>query len=257
MPILPSEFYLLVSQIGLNNSRGSLDFRGGALGNQLPMIKGYHAIRQARGNFKVVLDQQYSGFIAPADLRNVIGGLLLFFSRQTGDGFIQQEQSRFYGDGPADLTTFLNAVRTVGNPGLPLGLQVQKIDDFFHDLAMTQFLDAPPQTGVEGIFSEFDVSTQQQVVEDGHVEEKAQILKGAGDSPFCDEIRGEPHKALPFKRDLSAIRAVYPGYAIKQGRFAGTIGSDDRQDFLRNDVKINVSQGPNSPETYCQLLNFE
>ena len=122
----------------------------------------------------------------------MIGGLLFFFSRQTGYGFIQEKQARFHGDGPADLTPFLNAVRTVGNSRLPKGLQIQKIDDFFHHLAMAQFLGAPPQIGVEGIFSEFNVSSQQQIVEDRHVEEKAQILKGAGNSPFGNGIRGEP-----------------------------------------------------------------
>jgi len=42
-----SAFHLLVSQIGLNNGRCSLDFLGGAACNQFAMIKGYHAIRQA------------------------------------------------------------------------------------------------------------------------------------------------------------------------------------------------------------------
>ena len=102
-----------------------------------------------------------------------------------------------------------------------------------------------------------NVSAQQQIVEDSHVEEKAQILKGASNPPFGNGIRGEPHKALPFKRDLSAVREIYPGYTVKKGRFAGSVRSDHRQDFLRNDVKIYVLQGMDAPETNRQPLNAQ
>jgi hypothetical protein len=56
---------------------------------------------------------------------------------------------------------------------------------------MTQLFRAPSEKGIEGTFSKLDVTPKQQIVKNGHMEEKSQILKGSGNAPFGYGIRGE------------------------------------------------------------------
>ncbi len=84
-----------------------------------------------------MFDQEYGGLVSATDFGNAIGGLLLFLRGQSGNGLVEKKQSRFHGQGPAHLDSLLNTERTVRDPGLPVRLKIQKLDDLFHRLALS------------------------------------------------------------------------------------------------------------------------
>jgi len=119
-----------------------------------------------------------------------------------------------------------------------------------------QLLSSQTQHGAERILAEPDVPSQQEIVENRHVEEQAKVLKGAGDPSVGDRIRREPDQALSLEMEVSLIRLVDTGDTIEQGGLAGTVRPIMAK-ISSSSTSRSTRQGLDSPEAHKELVDLQ
>ena len=100
-----------------------------------------------------------------------------------------------------------------------------------------------------------------QVLEDGHALEEADILEGAGDA----SVFGDPEVEETLEQELPAFvvneahhalgRLVEAGDAIEDGGLAGPVGANERGDVAAPRNERKVADGDKSTETHGQMVD--
>src|ERR1700741_4143646 len=69
------------------------------------------------------------------------------------------------------------------------------------------------------------------VVEHTHMVEQCEVLEGTADAEPCPRIRLQPIDALALEQHFAFTRLVAAGDAVDERGLAGTVWTDDREQF--------------------------
>src|SRR5262245_10754322 len=96
--------------------------------------------------------------------------------------------------------------------------------------------------------------TQHQVVEHGEIAEKRDVLERAGHAARSDLVRGKANDIGAIEDDTTSLRAVDTREHIEYRGFAGTVGTDDREQFAAADIERDAIDGFHAGERQMYIL---
>ena len=104
---------------------------------------------------------------------------------------------------------------------------------------------------------EVDMHADQDVLDYGHLAEKADILEGAGDAAGGDLIGPQFDQGPAVEVDLALVGLIDAGQGIEEGGFAGAVGSDDADDPAGLQLKIDPVDGGQAAERFDDVDGFQ
>lgn len=105
------------------------------------------------------------------------------------------------------------------------------------------------QEGRPEAFLGAGVAADEDVFQDGHVGEEPDVLEGACDAGFGDQVWfGREYGALVT--DGAFGGDVQPGEAVEEGGLSGAVGADEADDFACVDGEVDVAYGGESAESH-------
>lgn len=100
------------------------------------------------------------------------------------------------------------------------------------------------------------MASDEDVFEDGHVGEEADVLEGAGDAGLGDEV-GFAGEAGASVADGAFGGHVQAGEAVEEGGFAGAVGADEADDFAGADGEADAADGGESAEAHGDAVGSQ
>jgi len=101
------------------------------------------------------------------------------------------------------------------------------------------------------------VATEHEVVEHGHAPEQGDVLEGARDAELGEPARGQVGDVASLERDAAAVRMVEAADHVEDGRLAGAVGADDRQDLALLGLERHPRHGLHAAERLGRLADLE
>ena len=190
-----------------------------------------------------MLDQHHRGAEFIVHIQNEAAHVLLFFHVHASHRFVQQQHLGLQRQGAAQVDTLLQAIGQLPDRRFAVGLDFQKVDDFFHPLAVFNFFAfcrTPAQGLHEQIAFHAQVAPGHDVVQHAHAFEQGQVLEGAGHAHDRHLVAVHVAESLAAKRDAALLRCVDAVDAIEHRAFARAIGADDGADFMLAHIKADV-----------------
>jgi hypothetical protein len=77
------------------------------------------------------------------------------------------------------------------------------------------------------------MSSQLDVVQNGHSLEKLNILKGSGYTPLGNGVGGDPGNVFSFMNHLTSLRIIESADAIQEAGLTSPIGADNGKDLTQ------------------------
>ena len=98
------------------------------------------------------------------------------------------------------------------------------------------------------------VAAEQEVLEHGGVLEQLDVLERPRDAAPGHLVRRHPRDVLPVEDQAARAWIVDPRDQIEDGRLAGAVGADDREDLARLDLEAHAVDGPQAAEVHDEPL---
>ena len=70
-------------------------------------------------------------------------------------------------------------------------------------------------------------------------------------------MRRKPINTRAEDADRAAIAAMEPGYAVQEGRFSGTVRTDESEELPAVDSYRDAAQSSNAPEPHRAVLHLD
>src|SRR5260370_14435067 len=236
----------LGTQVGLDHERVRLHLGGRSLRNLLPEIEHDDPAGDVHHDAHVVLDEDHRRPPLVVDVEDEARHVLLLLVIAPAHRLVEKEHLGVEREGPPQLHTLLEAVRQRADRPLPDGLDLQEVDDVLDHLAVGDLLPpsgAPVEHGSEHAVRHVEVAAEHQVVDDGHAPEQRDVLERARDPARGDLRRTQARDVLALQVDVPALRMEHAADAVEQGRLAGAVGADDREDLALLDVEAHPRDG--------------
>jgi hypothetical protein len=87
------------------------------------------------------------------------------------------------------------------------------------------------------------VHAHQDVFDDSHISEQADILERARDAAFCDLIGAQANQGSAIELNVALLWPVNPGHGVEEGRLAGTIRTNDADNLAFFQFEIHFVDG--------------
>jgi len=227
------------------------------LGDLLSPVERHHPLGEARGEAQVVLDEEQRHAEAAAQLVQPVGDFILLLGGESRGWLVEQQEARFEGERASQLDALLHAVGTVGDADMPVGLQIEELDDLLASLALADLLGARPQRRGEQVAVEVEMAAEEQVVDHPHAEEKAQVLEGAGDAAAGNPVRREAEQALPRKKIAPAPGRYAPLRQLKSEVLPEPFRADDGHALALRERKAHTAQRADAAEAQRESANIQ
>jgi hypothetical protein len=102
-----------------------------------------------------------------------------------------------------------------------------------------------------------DVASEEQVVDDIHVGEELDVLKGPGYPQSGDLMGLQSRKVFPLEQDFPFGRAVNPAQAVEKGGLSGTIGADYGMKLSLLHVHVDSLERNDAAEMKGQTIDLQ
>lgn len=205
-----------------------------------------------------MLDEE-DGDALVADGEDQLFGGARLLGVHAGGGLVQEEQAGLGGEGAGDLQLALFAVGEVAGEVVALGFEADELEEF-HGAFLAGLLrlleaGAAQQCRPEAFLGS-RVAADEDVLEDRHVGEQADVLEGAGDAGLGHQVGlGREDGALVGDR---AFRGdVQAGEAVEEGGLAGAVGADEADDLAGVDGEVDRADGGEAAEAHGDVAGFE
>ena len=179
-----------------------------------------------------------------------------------GRRFVQEEQEGLGGHRPGDLQAALGAVGQVFRQLVHLVGQADLDEDLvapLHDLLLFPPGPPVPEDRPQDAGPRPAVAADHHVLQDRHVGEQADVLKGPGHSQLRDLVdldAVDPPAFPPGRRDedIPFGRLVDAGDAVEEGGLAGAVGADQGDDLALPDLEVDGVERPEPAEIHRQSV---
>src|SRR5713101_2905625 len=189
--IVPS---MAQAEIGVDHRLVGLHLGRRAVGDLDAVVEHQHARGQIHHHAHVVLDQRNRGAVVVAAVEDEAGHVLLLLEVHAGHRLVEQQEVGLHGERAAELDPLLQAIGQLADLDLADVLDLEKVDDILHAVAVLDLLlERGPgaQELPEKAAAHLQRPPRHDVVERGHTLEQRDILEGAGDAAEGRVVR--PH----------------------------------------------------------------
>src|SRR5690606_21943125 len=101
------------------------------------------------------------------------------------------------------------------------------------------------------------MAADEDVFEDGHVGEEANVLEGARDSERAHLVHGKAGDAVAVEAYLACSGAVEAGDAVEERGLAGAVGADEPVDCPGRDGDGQAGERVEAAEAHANVDGFE
>ena len=115
---------------------------------------------------------------------------------------------------------------------------------------------APDERGERPV-AQVEVSAEHQVVDQGEVREQLDALEGAGHAERRDVVRSHADDLLAGEANAALLRPVDAGQDVEDGRLAGAVGTDDREQLARLDGERDTVDRDHAGEPQRHVADIE
>ena len=105
--------------------------------------------------------------------------------------------------------------------------------------------------------AQVSVATDEDVVQGGQLTEHLGVLERTGDTAPGDLVRRQREQVFTVERDPARPRTVEPGDQVEDGRLAGAVGADQREDLSIADLDAELAQGGEAAEADREIFDAE
>ena len=201
-----------------------------------------------------------SGSLTFENIKNEARDIFLFLQIHPGHRLVKQKDFRLQGQCSSELNSFLHPVGQNANNFLSHRRHFQKVDNLLDRSTVLNFLMKGPaqiQCPADKILFHQNVPGGHDVVLSAEPGVEFDVLKGSRNAEFSQLIRALTRNSSPLVIYLAFLRLVKTVDAIKQSCFAGTIGADDRQNFVIADVQAYLHKCMDTAKAQRQALNSQ
>ena len=174
--------------------------------------------------------------------------------------FIQQDQFGIRSQCPGDFQLSLLAVGKLCSQTACILFQSDK-GEKLHGILPGLFLFLPLCRGTEhaGQQPGFQpvMMTDQDIFQNGHPREEADILECTGNAHIDDLMRFFIPDRRSLEKDIPFRHLVYPGDQVENGRLAGAVRSDDTEDFSFFHGEGHIGNSGQSAELFHYIFHFK
>jgi hypothetical protein len=100
------------------------------------------------------------------------------------------------------------------------------------------------------------VSTYHDIFQHGHPVKKLHVLKGPGNAEFSHLVRSQAIQLVTVEVYDAVVSGIKAGDKVKQGGFAGTVGTYNTFYLTPTDLKTNLADSMNAPERLGNIFCF-
>src|SRR5215468_6238036 len=251
---------LRVSKVRLDHARIGPYLVGRALGDLLAHVQHRDAVGDVHDHAHVVLDQDHGDAPLLVDVEDEARHVLLLLVIAAAHRLVEEQDLRVEGQGPAELDALLQAVGQGAGGPAPEVLDPQEIDDVFDALAVLDLFllgEPPVGEGTQHAGLHVYVAAEQEIVEDGHAPEEGDVLEGAGDAELGDLAGGQVGDVAALADDPAGVGVVEAADHVEDGRLAGAVGPDDREDFALLGLQGNPGDRLDTAKRLGCLADFQ
>ena len=180
------------------------------------------------------------------DVDDKAGHVLLFLQIHPGQRLVHEQDLGFHGQGPTEVDPLAESIAEGPDDPVPDMLDLQEIDDLLHLFPLPHLLPVGPgpvEKPLDGIGLHVDMAAREEVVDDTQAGKELDPLKGPSDPEFGPLVLLEMGDVLIVKEDLSPLRVIESVQAVQEAGLSRTVWTDDRQDFTRSHVDIDLREG--------------
>ena len=102
-----------------------------------------------------------------------------------------------------------------------------------------------------------NVAADHDVLRRRHPEEHLKVLERARHAAQRQLVRGEVGHVCAFEDDTASLRDIDAADHVEQGRLAGAVWPDQREDFAAIDGEANAVDGDDAAESNPQIFDAE
>ena len=212
-----------------------------SLGDPLPVVEHGHPFRHVHHDLHVVLDEQDRQVEVLAQRAHEVGQRGRLLGVHPRRRLVEQKQFRLARQRAGDLHPPLIPV---GQPGRDLIKGAVADAHVLEELRrlgprLALFLARPRRANDRADETRVQpgVASNEHVLERGHRSEQADVLKGAGDPEAGDDVGPRAGDVAVAQQDPAFRRLVEPGQHVEQGRLAGAVGTDERDDRMLGNLE--------------------
>ena len=230
-----------------------------AVGDQLAVVQHVDAVGDVHDHVHVVLDQQHrvADLLQVADEAQQLHALRRVHA---GGGLVQQQELCIRGHRAGDLHLALLAVGQALGVAVDVLAQadgVQNLDGLDGLVALLPAEGGGAEQALEEVVLRVDVGAHQNVLDDAHLGEEAQVLEGAGDAAGDDLLRRFAVDALIQEGDCTVGDLIDAGEHVEHGGLARAVGADQRDDLALIHMEADVVHGAQAAELDRDVFNIQ
>ena len=245
----------LLSEVGLDHAVVRPDLVRLALGDLLAVVEHPDVLGHAHDDLHVVLDQEDRQVLLLAELVHELGEPLGLLRVHAGRGLVEQQQLRVGRERPRDLHAALVAVGQVRRASARAGrssaprTRASRAPSRATSTSSRRTLGVrriePNRPGAACARAEPTITFSRR----RHRREQADVLERARHAGSAVIRSGRrPVTSCAVEQDPAGRRLVEPGEHVEEGRLAGAVRADDRDDRLRRDVDRHVADRQQAAE---------
>ncbi len=101
------------------------------------------------------------------------------------------------------------------------------------------------------------MTPNQEVLQHRGIFKQLNVLEGTGDTESRDFMGRQMRDRLAFEDDLPGTQPVEVADEVEDGRLAGAVRSDQREDLMRQDLEGHIVHGLEAAELHREVLRLE
>ncbi len=198
-----------------------------------------------------MLDHQHRDAEQRADVLDPERHVLGLLDAEAGRRLVEQQELRLRAERARHLDDLPDAVREIDDEAVAVRLEVEEVDHLLGRFAVRELERAHARQEHELLDEArfpVGVAAEQEVLQDRGVLEELDVLEGARDAAPGDLVRRHARDVLVAEDEPARARIVDPRDEVEDGRLAGAVRTDDREDLALRDVEAHAVDGANAAE---------